>query len=125
MARAKGPLFSQEASKQLGKTLIFKTKAGKSFITRYNKPGGQNPFTPSTSQTEKRTIYALAVGKWRAMPASLKAYWDESAKEKNLKISGWNLFYKTLFADPEGYLGTSVYGIRLHGYLVYGEKIDL
>jgi len=123
MARAKGPLFSEEASKQLGKTLIFKTKAGKSFITRYNKPGGQNPFTPSASQTSNRVIYGLAVEKWRAMPASLKAYWDGLAKEKNLKISGWNYFLKIAFTEPEGYLGTSVYGVRFYGYLEYGEKL--
>jgi len=123
MARAQGPLMSQEASKQLGKTLIYKTKAGKGFVTRYNKPGGQNPFTPSASQTSKRTIYALAVGKWRAIPVSLKAYWEDLTIEKNLKISGWNYFLKIVFTDPEGYLGTSIYGKRLHGYLVYGEEI--
>jgi len=121
MARAKGPLFSSEASKQLGKALIFKTKAGKSFITRYNKPGGKNPFTPSTNQTNKRELYALAVQVWRDKTAAQKAYWNNLIKQRNLKISGWNLFYKMAFGDPERYLGTATYGKRIHGYFKYGK----
>lgn len=121
MVRAKGPLFSLEASKQLGKTLIFKTKDGRSFITRYNKPGGKNPFTPSASQTEKREFYALLVQVWRDKTPDEKAYWNNLTKQKNLKMSGWNLFYKTAFSNPEGYIGTAIYGKRLYGYLKYGK----
>lgn len=122
MARAKGPLFSQEASKQLGKTLIFKTKAGKTFVTRYNKPGGQNPFTPSASQNENRALYREAVEQWQSFPATLKAYWNELANMWKPKISGWNLFYKMAFENPKGYFGYSIYGTRFYGYLIYGKE---
>ena len=124
MARAKGPLFSQEASKQLGKTLIFKTKGGKGFVTRYNKPGGQNPFTPSVSQVNKRDLYGEAVEVWQDKTDSQKAYWNDIVKLKNLKMSGWNLFLRNVFEDPEGYLGESYHGIRIYGWFAYG-KIEL
>ena len=123
MARAIGPLFSQKASKQLGKSLIYKTKGDRCFITRYNKPGGKNPFTPSASQAEKRVFYAAAVQVWRDKNSAQKAYWNDLATFKNLKISGWNLFYQTAFADPEGNLGTATYGIRTHGYFRYGKIV--
>lgn len=121
MAKAIGPLFSQKASKQLGKSLIYKTKGDRCFITRYNKPGGQNPFTPSNSQTENRELYGEAVQVWRDKTTAQKAYWNVLAIFKNLKISGWNLFYQTAFGDPEGYLGTASYGIRQNGYFKYGK----
>ena len=123
MARAIGPLFSQKASKQLGKSLIYKTKGDRCFITRYNKPGGQNPFTPSDSQTENRELYGEAVEVWRDKTSAQKAYWNALALFKNLKISGCNYFYKMAFEDPEGYLGTATYGIRQHGYFKYGKIV--
>lgn len=124
MVRATGPLFSLEARKQLGKTLIYKTKGGKSFITRYNKPGGQNPHTPSTSQAEKRNYYGIAVEVWQNKTNEEKAYWNNIVKLQNLKMSGWNLFLKSVFEDPEGFLGESYHGIRIYGFYAYG-KIEL
>lgn len=123
MVRVKSPLFSQKASKQLGKSLIYKTKSDRCFVTRYNKPGGQNPFTPSNSQTENRELYGETVGVWRDKTSAQKAYWNALALFKNLKISGWNYFYKMAFEDPEGYLGTAFYGIRQHGYFKYGKIV--
>ena len=119
--RLKGPLFSLEARKQLGKTLIYKQKGNRSFLTRYNKPGGKNPFTPSASQREKRDFYREAVGVWQAKTDNQKAYWNDLAEAKRLQISGWNLFYKYAYAEPEAYLGQSFHGIRIYGYFAYGK----
>jgi len=96
-------------------------KNGKAFVTRYNKPGGQNPFTRSASQKEKRDLYAEAVGVWQNKTTDQKAYWNNSAEAKRLQISGWNLFYKYAFNDPEGYLGGAIYGVRIYGYFEYGK----
>ena len=123
MARVKAPLFSLEARKQLGKSIIYKQKGSRSFVTRYNMPGGKNPFSPSGSQREKRIFYAAAVQVWRDKTDEQKAYWDDLAKEKRLSMSGWNLFYQTAFTDPEGNLGTATYGIRVSGYFRYGKVV--
>ena len=123
MARAKNPFFSLRASKQIGKALIFKQKGKRSFVTRYNKPGGKNPFTPSASQIANRVFYTAAVAVWQGKTDAQKAYWNNLVREKKLTMSGWNLFYKTAFADPEGNLGTARYGIRVHGYFRYGKIV--
>ncbi len=123
MAKAKSPFFSLGASKQIGKALIFKQKGSRSFVTRYNKPGGQNPFIPSASQLANRVFYAAAVQVWRDKTADQKAYWNDLVREKKLSMSGWNLFYKTAFTDPEGNLGTARYGIRVYGYYRYGKIV--
>ncbi len=121
MVRLKGPLFSLKAQKQLGKTLIFKRKGNRNFLTRYNKPGGQNPFSPSASQVAKRDLYGEAIGIWKAKTDNQKLYWNNLDEGKRLKISGWNLFYKYAYAEPEAYLGQSYHGIRIYGYFAYGK----
>jgi len=123
MARAKSPFFSLEAQKQIGKALIFKQKGNRSLVTKYNKPGGQNPFSPSASQIAMRVFYSAAVAIWQGKTDEQKAYWNELVKEKRLIMSGWNLFYKTAVADPQGNLGTATYGIRVNGYFRYGKIV--
>ena len=61
MVRLNGPLFSQSASKQLGKALIFKTKGGRAFLTQYSKPSSKRKTNPSLLQEQKRTIYGEAI----------------------------------------------------------------
>lgn len=98
MVRLKGPLFSQEARKQLGKSLIFKTKGNRAFLTKYNKPGGVKKFTPSDSQLAKRSWYGQAVAAWRVLSEANKKLWRDLAKGK--KLSGWNLFLKQYTIPP-------------------------
>ena len=124
MVRLTGPMQSQKASKQLAKSIIFKTKGDRCFATKYNKPGSKKHFVSSDSQNDKREIYGLAVSKWRSFSDSLKAYWNGLVVQKKLVMSGWNYFYKMVVADPEGYLGSSVYGVRFYGYLEYGQDIS-
>jgi len=122
MARTKGPLFSEEAQKQLGKSIIFKTKAGKTFVTRYNKPGGVKSFSPSESQTEKREMYAAAVGLWRALSDAEKEEYNKLVKQKNLKMSGWNYFYKLVTEEPECLCGLAYFGTGCFGKAIFGKE---
>ena len=114
--------MSLTAQKQLGKTLIYKMKKNRAFVTGYNKPGGKNPFRPSANQVLKRNFYAQAIIVWKAKNQAQKDYWNDLAKERNLKMSGWNLFYKQAFNDPVGTIGYSIYGERLYGYFEYGHE---
>lgn len=77
MVKATGPLFSQKASKQLGKTLIFKTKKNRGFITKYNKPGGVKKFTPSASQETMRTYMKDARDAWATIDQSDRNAWND------------------------------------------------
>jgi len=77
MARIIGPLHSDGASKQIGHSIIFKTKGNRSFATRYNKPGGVKKFTPSEGQNTMREHYAEALGKWQSLSDADKKQWDD------------------------------------------------
>jgi len=122
MAKLKSPLMSMTAQKQLGKTLIYKMKNNRAFVTGYGRPGSKNPFSPSASQVLKREFYAKAVAVWQGKNQAQKDFWNDLVKEQNLNMSGFNLFYKTAFNDPVGTLGYSIYGERLFGYYKYGEQ---
>jgi len=122
MTRLKGPLFSVTAQKQLGKSLIYKMKGNRAFATRYNFPGGKNPFSPSAGQVSNRDFYASAIAVWQAKTQDQKDYWNEKAKSENLTMSGWNLFYQTAFNNPIGTLGYSILGERLHGFYQNGYE---
>ena len=123
MARAQGPLMSVSASKQLGHSLIFKTKSGRTFVTRYNKPGGQNPFTPSISQVQKREDYYMATGIWQNFTDAEKAYWNDLASASGKQISGWNYFLGKVMLDPDNFSSEAIYGISSYGYKIYGLEI--
>ena len=77
MVRLTGPLHSLKASKQLGKTLIFKTKRNKSFLTKYNKPGGNRKFTASASQITMRGYMENARDAWAGLSAADKKAWND------------------------------------------------
>ena len=121
--RLTGPLFSISAQKQLGHTIIFKTKGSRSFATRYNKPGEKNPFTPSASQTEKRADYYMATGIWRNFSITEKEYWDDLAAGSGKQISGWNYFLGKVMLDPDNFSSLSIYGNSTYGYKLYGKEI--
>lgn len=121
MARLKSPLMSLTAQKQLGHELIYKMKNNRAFVTGYSRPGRKNPFAPSTSQRENREFYALAIAAWQEKTQEQKDYWNDLAKARALTMSGWNLFYKTEFANPTILLTVSYYGERLYGNFAYGK----
>lgn len=114
--------MSMTAQKQLGNELIYKMKGGRAFCTGYSRPGRKNPFSPSASQVENREFYASAVAVWQAKNNAQKLYWNDLVKERELTMSGWNLFYQTAFNNPIGTLGYSILGERLHGFYQNGYE---
>lgn len=123
MVRVTSPLFSQKASKQLGKKIIFKTKGDKCFVTNYSIPGKINKFTQSETQTEMRELYTLAVTTWQEKSTSEKEYFNELVKTKRLNMSGWNYFYKLAVSDQPTYLGTAVCGTAICGVAICGNEL--
>lgn len=121
MARLKSPLFSISAQKQLGKSLIYKMKQNRAFVTGYGKPGSKNRLVVSEAQTENRNLYGEILALWQALTPTEKTTWDELVKSQNLNMSGWNLFYKTKFAELWGVSDRSIYGLRRYGLLLYGK----
>ena len=76
MVRVKAPLMSMSAQKQLGKSLIYKMKKGRAFVTAYSFPGKKNPFTPSESQVQNRILYRDAISIWGELTQAQKDYWN-------------------------------------------------
>lgn len=122
MARVKSPLMSMSAQKQLGHALIFKMKENKAFVTGYGRPGSKNLFEPSASQVSNRVFYSEVVKVWQSLSQAQKDFWNDLAKNRNLVMSGWNLYYKEAFNDPVGIMGYAYYGERVYGYYGYGYE---
>lgn len=121
MVRLRGPLFSLNASKQLGKALIYKTKGGRSFLTRYSKPSSNRKTSPSLLQEQKRIIYGEAVEDWQALSDNQKSVYNESAKGNS--FSGFNLFLKEYFEDNTFPTSLSYYGTRVYGFYDYANQL--
>ena len=77
MVRLTGPLHSLKAQKQLGKSLIYKMKRGRAFLTKYNKPGGVKKFTPSGSQETMRTYMKEGRDAWAGLSAADVKAWND------------------------------------------------
>ena len=120
MVRLKGPLLSLSASKQLGKTLIFKTKNGKGFLTKYSKPSSIRKTDPSSLQEEKRVIYGEAVEAWGLLSNIQKSVYNQNAQGK--QYSGFNLFLKEYFADYPLIDTLAYYGTRTYGIFIYANQ---
>ncbi len=80
MVKLINPLFSVSARKQLGHNVIYKQIGKKSILTKYNRPGGVNPFTPSAAQTTMREHYFAAIGAWRSLTPTQKQLWRDFIK---------------------------------------------
>ena len=123
MARAKSPFFSLGASKQIGKALIFKQKGSRSFVTRYNKPGGSNPSPASAKQLNIRMLCNLIIARWLTMTPNERKVYTDLVKNKNLEMSGWNYFYKEAIKDLPTYLGLQ--GYWSFNEIINGEVLDI
>ena len=120
MARVKSPLMSMTAQKQLGHELIFKMKKNRAFVTGYSRPGRKKRFTPSADQTQRRDFYTTVVATWQAKTQEQKDEWNDLAKEQDLNMSGWNLFYRETFNAHFWGTGYAEYGARIYGFYEYG-----
>jgi len=97
MTKLKNPLFSLTAQKQLGHELIYKMKGNRAFVTKYNRPGNKNPFSPSASQVTNREFYTSAVAIWQAKTQDQKDYWNELAKEKKYSLCRGGIYLSNRF----------------------------
>jgi len=117
MVKIIGPLHSDHASKQLGKNVIFKTYGNRHFVTNYNKPASVKPFTPSPDQYNQRMLYNLIIARWQTLTDNQKAVYNDEAREKGLKMSGWNRFYQLAINDLPTYIG-------LQGYWAFNKIVS-
>lgn len=73
MVQTTGPLMSQEASGQLGRSVIFSPWKGKHRVKIYRKP--KNP--RSTNQQTNRGFMNEAVAAWKTLSDNEKLQWEE------------------------------------------------
>ncbi len=106
MSKVTGPLFSEKASGLIGERLVFsQRKSGQQ--ARFQK--AQKIENPTWSQTDEQSLYRVIYARWLSFSAGEKAVYDDECKSKNLKMSGWNLFFRKAMADPYTYLGLCGY----------------
>lgn len=86
MARVKAPLFSLDASGQLGEAVVYSKWKGREYVREYTIP--QNP--QSTTQTNVRYAWELLVAKWQSLTPTDWDNWDLFANQ--FKMSGFNQF---------------------------------
>lgn len=88
LARVHGPLFSLDASGQVGKDLVYATWKGVSYVREYIIP--PNPKT--APQVVIRDYFKMAVAAWQAETAPNRLLWTNYAKGASLQESGFNLY---------------------------------
>lgn len=86
MARVTGPLFSMDASGQLGKALVFAKWKGRAYCREYVIP--ENPH--ETKQENVRHAFSLMVAEYQGEGAPAKLAWETYAEP--FAMSGFNAF---------------------------------
>ena len=102
MVKITAPLMSQEAHGIVGERLVF-CKRASGQQARFQK--AQNTEAPTWQQTDNQSLYRVIYARWFSFNAAEKKVYDDEAKAKNLKMSGWNLFLKKAMDAPFTYLG--------------------
>jgi hypothetical protein len=102
MAKVIGPLHSDGASGQIGKTLVFATWKGIKYCKAYVIPG--NPQT--VEQVTQRGYFSLASGAWKQENTTVKTAWNTYASSNGLKMSGRNLYMKAYCTFLQAHNGT-------------------
>ena len=93
MARTKGPLFSMEASGQIGKAIVYSEWKGRTYARGYIIP--KNNHRPN--QERIRTGWAIAVTKWQSLTTEVKLAWTTFANQ--FQMSGFNVFLQHLIRE--------------------------
>lgn len=81
-----GPLFSLDASGQLGKALVYSKWKGRSYVREYAIPANPN----SLAQRWRRAMFGFLSQAWATLGATEKASWEPEAGSKS--ISPFNEF---------------------------------
>lgn len=107
MALVNGPLFSLEASGQLGKALVYTTWKGRALVRAYAVPTNPN----SIAQRARRTWVALLNTIWQGMDDTDKGSWADLAAAGNYStfngFTSFNLDAQTADAGPTKNRGDS------------------
>jgi len=123
MAVVTGPLHSQSASGQLGKTLIYQSSRGQNVVRAYGQPNW-TAHPPTAPQLAVQAFTKLIMEHWETIPTVDQATWDALAEPANISrvnaycienwrrhrgdeplLDGWPDIYSTLVAGivtPEG-----------------------
>lgn len=88
MARVKAPLFSLDASGQVGQSIVFSKWKGQNYVRQQFTP--QNPNT--AGQVTQRGYFSTSVTGWQALTAPQKQAWEDAAAGTG--ISGFNLYMR-------------------------------
>lgn len=86
MARVKGPLFSLDASGQVGEAIVYSQWKGINYVREYEIPSNPN----TAGQINVRTAWSLLVSAWQALAPADQLAWDEYAEA--FKMSGFNKY---------------------------------
>ena len=102
MAKVIGPLHSDGASGQIGKTLVFAVWKGIKYCKAYTIPGD-----PATAEQQMvRGYFSLASAGWTQETLTVKTAWNTYAGNNGLKMSGRNLYMKAYYAFLSAHNGT-------------------
>ena len=80
MARAKGPLFSIEATGALGKTVIYQNQNGQAVVKMWAKP--KNP--KSAAQKQVRLLAKYLSAQWQHLTPEEQSSWLDCPAQKNI-----------------------------------------
>jgi hypothetical protein len=123
MAVVTGPLHSQSASGQLGKTLIYQPSRGQNVVRAYGKPNWTaNP--PTADQLAVQAFTKLLMEHWLWVGTEDKASWQELAESREISpvnaycIENWRRHRgnEPLLDGWPDILSTIVAGVITAGY---------
>ena len=114
MVKVTAPLFSQSASGNLKKQIIYTTVNGVPVVKKYNK--ATDTFT--TEQQIERSIFLTCANSWKLLTPEEQQPYKERAKGKPL--TGYNIYMSECIAEERktllrGRYGTARYGVNTYG----------
>jgi len=120
MAKTSGPLLSNKASGSVSPALTFSERKTGSQVRFQRK---QKLIKSTYGQADQKSLYRLIYARWLSFSDEQREAYNQEAKEKRLKMSGWNLFLKLAVSDPKTYLGLVGYwSMNRKGY---GTILDI
>lgn len=101
MAKPIGPLLSQEAHGQIGKSLIFSKRKSGQQVRQFHKPTGAR----TGDQLAQREIIAGLTAYWQTFSAAQKKVYNDLAKESGKPLTGFNMYIRLACADLKTHYG--------------------
>ena len=94
--------MSDKASGSVSPYLTFSERKSGSQVRFQRK---QKLILSTWGQADQKSLYRTIYSRWLSFSAAERKVYDDEAKAKNLRMSGWNLFLKYAMANPKIYLG--------------------